>query len=73
MITTETLAMSDEEFLARFGDAIDDRVAEMLDELLDERDLPRRRPQPPWLLDLGIVALAVLAAAVLLHSLTWTV
>jgi len=73
VITTETLAVSDEEFLARFGDAIDDRVAEMLDELLDERNLRRRRPQPPWLLDLSIVALAVLAAAVLLHSLTWTV
>ena len=55
MITTETLAVSDEEFLARFGDAM------------------RGRPQPPWLLHLSIVALAVLAAAVLLHSFPWTV
>ncbi|MGD0246641.1 MAG: hypothetical protein ABSB59_40805 [Streptosporangiaceae bacterium] len=70
---TETPPLSDEEFLARFGDAIDDRVAEILDELLDERNLLRRRPHPPWLLDLTIVALAVLAATVLLHSLTWTV
>jgi hypothetical protein len=70
-VITETPPWSDEEFLARFGDAIDDRVAEILDELLDERNL--RRPRLPWLLDLTIVALAVLAAAALLHSLTWTV
>jgi hypothetical protein len=72
-VITETPPWSDEEFLARFGDAIDDRVAEILDELLDERNLLRRRPQLPWLLDLTIVALAVLAATALLHSLTWTV
>jgi len=40
-VITETPALSDEEFLARFGDAIDDRVAEILDELLDERNLGR--------------------------------
>jgi len=35
---------SDEEFLLRFGDLIDDRIAETLDELLEERAVrPRRR------------------------------
>ena len=35
-------AQSAEEFLCRFGDAIDDRVAE----ILDERDALRPRPRP---------------------------
>lgn len=45
---------SDEEFLWRFGDAIDDRVAE----ILDERDTlrPRSRPSP------GFAAIALLLA-----------
>jgi hypothetical protein len=35
---------SDEEFLLRFGDLIGDRIAETLDELLEERAArPRRR------------------------------
>jgi hypothetical protein len=47
-------ALSAEEFLWRFGDAIDDRVAE----ILDERDAvrPRSRPYP------GFAALALLLA-----------
>jgi len=59
---------SAEEFLSRFGDVIDDRVAEVLDEILAERDAlrPQRRPRP------GMAALAPLlavAASVLLrHS-----
>ena len=32
---------SDEEFMARFGDTIDDRIAEILDVLLEERDSAR--------------------------------
>ncbi len=34
---------SDEEFLARFGDVIDDRVAEAVDEMLGQDTVPRRR------------------------------
>ncbi len=32
---------SQEEFLSHFGDAIDDRIAEILDELLEERNAAR--------------------------------
>lgn len=46
---------STEEFLSRFGDVIDDRVAEVLDEILAERDA-RRRLRP------GLAALALLLA-----------
>ena len=35
----------DEELLARFGDAIDDRIAEIVDELLEERNSARRGSQ----------------------------
>jgi hypothetical protein len=59
-VTSETPALSDEEFLARFGDAIDDRVAEILDELLDERNLVRRHQ----LLGMIRLVLAALAACV---------
>ncbi len=34
---------SDEDFLLRFGDLIDDRIAETLDELLEERAAARPR------------------------------
>jgi hypothetical protein len=63
-VTTETPALSDEEFLARFGDTIDDRVAEILDELLDERDLVRRHRRLPQLLGLTSLVLVALAACV---------
>jgi len=50
---------SAEEFLSRFGDVIDDRVAEVLDEIVAERDAPR-----PWRrLPPGMAALALLIAA----------
>jgi hypothetical protein len=59
---------SAEEFLSRFGDVIDDRVAEVLDEILAERDALR----PPRGLRQGMAALALLLAAaasvVLRHS-----
>ncbi len=39
---------ADEEFLSRFGDVIDDRIAEILDELLEERNArPRHRLDQP--------------------------
>ena len=50
----------EEEFLVRFGDVIDDRVAEALDEILDERDALR----PRWRLRPGLAALALLLAVV---------
>ncbi len=58
---------SDEEFLSRFGDTIDDRIAEILDELLTERNSapkPWRLPYP--LAAIGLI-LAALAASVLLR------
>jgi hypothetical protein len=49
---------SAEEFLGRYGDLIDDRVAEVVEEILAERDAarPRVRPRP------GLTALALLLA-----------
>jgi hypothetical protein len=52
-------AESTDHFLCRFGDVIDDRVAEALDEILGERDALR----PRWRLHPGLVALALLLAA----------
>ncbi len=68
-MTTETPALSDEEFLARFGDMIDDRIAEILDELgLDERNVARRyqRLLGPASLTLAVLA-ACVAAAWIIH------
>jgi hypothetical protein len=62
-VTTETPALSDEEFLARFGDTIDDRIAEILDELLDERNLAHRHPRLRALTSLVLAALVACVAA----------
>jgi hypothetical protein len=69
-----TQLSSDQEFLTRFGDAIDDRIAEIVDELLDERDA-RRQHRPIRYISAASVVLAALAASVLLqHSpVVWTV
>jgi fatty acid desaturase len=57
---------SADEFLSRFGDVIDDRVVEVLDEVLDERD--QRRPRPRFRLALAVLALILaVAASVLLR------
>ena len=70
----DTQLSSDDEFLARFGDAIDDRIAEIVDELLDERDAGRRH-RPIRYISAASVVLAALAASVLLqHSpIAWTI
>jgi hypothetical protein len=52
-------AESTDHFLCRFGDVIDDRVAEALDEILGEQDALR----PRWRLRPGLAALALLLAA----------
>ena len=48
----------DDEFLARFGDAIDDRVAEVVEDLVGP---PRARPHQRWLRPVLAVAALVLA------------
>jgi hypothetical protein len=57
-----------DEFLAEFGDVLDDRVAEVVDELLDQRtaQLRRSRLQPALLL--ATLLLAVAASIVLRHN-----
>jgi hypothetical protein len=69
-----TQPSSDEEFLARFGDAIDDRIAEIVDELLDERDARRRHP-PIGYVTAASVMLAALATSVFLqhNPIVWTI
>jgi hypothetical protein len=70
----DTQRSSDEEFLVRFGDAIDDRIAEIVDELLDERDA-RREYRPARYISAASVVLAALVASVLLqHSpIVWAI
>jgi hypothetical protein len=65
----------DEEFLDRFGDAIDDRIAETVDDLLDQRRAAGRHRRLPQMLVCVSPVLAALAASVLLHGspAVWTV
>jgi hypothetical protein len=55
---------SDEEFLSRFGDTIDDRIAEILDELLTERNSAREHGRLPYLLGAISLILAALAVSI---------
>jgi hypothetical protein len=66
---------SGEEFLSRFGDAIDDRIAETLDELLDERNATHRRRRLPQVLGTVTLILALAASVPLRHSAlaAWTI
>jgi len=54
--------LADEEFLSRFGDTIDDRIAEILDELRTEPTSARRHWRLLYLL--GAIGLIVAAVAV---------
>jgi hypothetical protein len=54
---------SADHFLCRFGDVIDDRVAEALDEILGEILGEQDALRPRWRLRPGLVALALLLAA----------
>ena len=59
------------EFLARFGDTIDDRIAETLDELLAQRDPPRRWPV---FLSCGCLIAAAVAVSLVWHSaVAWVI
>jgi len=66
---------SEEELLSRFGDAIDDRIAEILDELLEERNAtcPHRR-LPQVLGTVGLI-LALITSVLLRHNAlaAWTI
>ena len=66
---------SDEEFLSRFGDAIDDRIAEILDELLQERNATRQHRRLPQVLSTVSLILALAASVLLQHSAiaAWTI
>jgi hypothetical protein len=66
---------SDEEFLSRFGDAIDDRIAEILDELLEERNATRQHRRLPQVLSTVSLILALAASVLLQHSAiaAWTI
>ena len=66
---------SDEEFLSRFGDAIDDRIAEILDELLEERNATPQRRRLPQVLGMVSLILALAASVLLRHSTiaAWTI
>ena len=60
---------SDGEFLARFGDMIDDRVAEVIDEMLAERAGPRRRTRLRPALAAAALSLGALASVMLRHDM----
>jgi hypothetical protein len=65
---------ADQEFLARFGDAIDDRVAEVVDELLGERDSARRHRPGRCVSAASLIIAALAATAVLRYNpAAWTV
>ena len=66
---------SGEEFLSRFGDAIDDRTAEILDELLDERNAAHPHRRLPQVLGTVTLILALTASVLLRHSTlaAWTI
>ncbi len=66
---------SEEEFLARFGDAIDDRIAEILDELLEERNAIRPRRRLPQVLGTVGLIVALITSVSLRHNAlaAWTI
>ena len=65
---------SEEELLSHFGDAIDDRIAEILDELLEERNARPHRRLPQVLGALGLI-LALITSILLRHNAlaAWTI
>jgi hypothetical protein len=65
---------ADEEFLAGFGDAIDDRIAEVVDEMLEERNAARRHRPGRYISAVSLILAALAASALLRHSpIAWTI
>jgi len=66
---------SEEELLSRFGDAIDDRIAEILDEPLEERNATRPHRRLPQVLGTVGLILAVITSVLLRHNAlaAWTI
>jgi hypothetical protein len=68
------LRLEEEELLARFGDAIDDRIAEIVDELLEERNSARRHPPGGYISAVSLILAALAASVLLRHSpIAWTI
>jgi hypothetical protein len=67
---------SEEEFPSHLGDAIDDRIAEILDELLEERNAARPHRRLPKVLGTAGLILALTTSVLLRHNapaawITW--
>jgi len=67
MSQSQPTQVAGEEFLSRFGDAIDDRIAEILGDMLAEQDAARRRLRLPFMLTMVSLVLAAFAVGALLH------
>jgi hypothetical protein len=59
---------TEDDVLCRFGDAIDDRIAEILDDILAERDAERPRRRLPRALGIFSLLLALGVSILLRHS-----
>jgi hypothetical protein len=73
---TQILAMrSEEELLSYLGDAIDDRIAEILEELLEERNADRPHQGLPQVLATAGLILALIASVILWRNApaAWTI
>ena len=66
---------SEEELLSHLGDALDDRIAEILDELLEERNAARPRRRLPQVLGTAGLVLILITSVLLRHntSASWTI
>ncbi len=71
----DTRLPPDGELLASFGDAIDDRIAEIVDELLEERNSKRQQRPGRYISAVSLIlAGALTASALLQHSpIAWTI
>jgi hypothetical protein len=64
----------DEELLTHFGDAIDDRIAEIAGELLEERNSARQHRPGRYISAVSLILAALAASALLRHSpIAWTI
>ncbi len=64
----------DDELPTRLGDAIDDRIAEIVDEMLEERNSAGRHRPGRYISAVSLILAALAASALLLHSpIAWTI